>query len=657
MYSSLQESAFFLLTLVPSNAPSLTGIIVNDDLNLTDCHNSITKLFFEHFQDNLNCFQSLQQLGIHKSVYEQRLAEEKLSEMAIYSFEQSEDAQQLLSPKSLDKFSSDGKLVNFNTKKSFKFYRSISVGMNDSNLEREKNECGNKHLYHNSNHNKSSEALCVSGHGDKFNVPFLCKPSSRLITLIQECINNKEDHQSEAQINQLRSNEYEKFAAKSPLLSRDVFKFIFSCYDIELFQLINRGTISAAAYRAVALNILNWLLLNVSSTSALHDIMWNFVSSLTETIDSQEELNTIIDLNIIDENNSVENVVDLCRHPFENLYMAGESAEFWITDSFHRLIRSISNLLPLLPMGSSLQQMAVRCFGIHFQTKDHIFLYECKVFSHISSILNRSSCEDVANQQQDEKSDSCKDNSFSYSLLDISNDVTSWFEMKTTSHQSMTNSLRDNSTETFWESANDDRNKYKSITLNRMADIPNENNENMRKSHIKFICVYIDNTRDIEYKVSHVSLKIMMTKNDAVKYCNELCVMNLYASSAEIEFEKLTTFELDPKFCGWLTCEITEKQSKEIVSSFKYLKIELLPLYHSVRVRQVKVLTVSNNFDESLSNELMDYGSSCSAENRKLISSTEATQVRISNCESETLRVFRHLTSQVFLKILFYNKF
>lgn len=44
----------------------------------------------------------------------------------------------------------------------------------------------------------------------------------------------------------------------------------------------------------------------------------------------------------------------------------------------------------LLPMGSALQQIAVRCWGIRFNSSDHAFLHRSQVFSNISKILSRS---------------------------------------------------------------------------------------------------------------------------------------------------------------------------------------------------------------------------------------------------------------------------
>jgi hypothetical protein len=66
--------------------------------------------------------------------------------------------------------------------------------------------------------------------------------------------------------------------------------------------------------------------------------------------------------------------------------------------------------------------------------------------------------------------------------------VTSWCDVTVSSRQGMAGALTDGSTETFWESGDEDRNKARWIEVTypggTMEDRP----------HI--ICVHLDNTRD-----------------------------------------------------------------------------------------------------------------------------------------------------------------
>ena len=65
-------------------------------------------------------------------------------------------------------------------------------------------------------------------------------------------------------------------------------------------------------------------------------------------------------------------------------------------------------------------------------------------------------------------------------------DLTASVEIKASSRQAMIGSLTDGSTETFWESGDEDRNKTKSLTV-----VCAQNH------HPTLICVHIDNCRDL----------------------------------------------------------------------------------------------------------------------------------------------------------------
>ena len=87
-------------------------------------------------------------------------------------------------------------------------------------------------------------------------------------------------------------------------------------------------------------------------------------------------------------------------------------------------------------------------------------------------------------------------------------DLTNVVDMKTSSRPAMIGSLTDGSTETFWESGDEDKNKTKSITINCVKGI-----------NAAYACVHIDNSRDIgvrkctstfdvTFKVDNVPLRI-----------------------------------------------------------------------------------------------------------------------------------------------------
>ena len=108
------------------------------------------------------------------------------------------------------------------------------------------------------------------------------------------------------------------------------------------------------------MNSMIWLLRNVSQPSAIHDLLWSFITSLEDKSDG---------------NNSNE----LNEHPTSDIYIGGQSINPLPT-TFHTLLQTISDLMLLLPAGSALQQIAVRCWSFKFKPSDHQFLHQSHVF-------------------------------------------------------------------------------------------------------------------------------------------------------------------------------------------------------------------------------------------------------------------------------------
>lgn len=88
-----------------------------------------------------------------------------------------------------------------------------------------------------------------------------------------------------------------------------------------------------------------------------------------------------------------EKDLGVCEHPLSDITIAGEAA-YPLPQTFHSFLQTVSDLMMLLPVGSSLQQIAMRCWCLKFHPEDHSFLHRSHVFSNISKILSRTEDED-----------------------------------------------------------------------------------------------------------------------------------------------------------------------------------------------------------------------------------------------------------------------
>lgn len=165
--------------------------------------------------------------------------------------------------------------------------------------------------------------------------------------------------------------------------------------------------------------------------------------------------------------------------------------------------------------------------------------------------------------------------------------------------QAMASALTDNSTETFWESDEEDRNKSKMIevSLNKFDFL------------CKMIAIHIDNTRDVQNKVMNVLF---------------------YGGQSLGDTTLMKSFDVNSTTGSWISTNVSDE-------SFIHFRIELKGA-ETLRVRQIKLLGIPISSDEVIPKV-----------NTKLLN---ASQIQHRNCESETLRVFRLLTAQVFGKLI-----
>ncbi|VVC32964.1 Zinc finger, RING-type,Zinc finger, RING/FYVE/PHD-type,APC10/DOC domain,Galactose-binding [Cinara cedri] len=357
---------------------------------------------------------------------------------------------------------------------------------------------------------------------------------------------------------------------------RPAMAFIVETHNLAELKSAMKQAVRKAACRSYALQALNWLLHEVSQASCLHDLLWWFVIALSAEVRSVD--------------GASDSTEPRCRHPLGDLYMAGESVHP-LPQVFYGFLQTVSDLMLYLPPGSALQMMAVRCWDISFSTADHMFLHRSKVFSNISKILSHS--EEYQDVCDDTLTDVPEHDKYVVSLL---KDISEHTEITASSRPAMVPNLMDQTTETFWESSEDDKNKFKTITIQCT---------NM-SSNPKAFYVHFDNCRDLNNKISMV----------------------VFSSGQTVEqLNKIQTFEVENRFSGWLGVFIHD-------DTHRVLCIEIRGADPCVRVRQIKVLG-------TVSGESLAYG-------RQYSYST----IQHRQCENETLKVFRSITFQVFGKLI-----
>lgn len=306
----------------------------------------------------------------------------------------------------------------------------------------------------------------------------------------------------------------EDFSKTNSFLNRPTINFIFEKHDLDKLRYLLRKNLRKAICSVYGLQALNWLVRTVTQTICVHDIMWWFISSLVQTKNENENA-----LKLEDSDCSYEHPVAISN--------VDDRIQSLLSQNLHMLLQSIADITLSLPSGSALQRLAIQCFGIKFRPSDHQFLHNSHVFGNISKILSKSEEFNEENllystalleshEQHLEESNirALKDKVTVHNYTCI----TDVFELIISSRQAMASALTDNSTETFWESDDEDRNKPKIIEIS------------MIKPHYvcKSINIHIDNCRDLAVRLKkkldiHVLILILhfSIKSQALQFTVE----------------------------------------------------------------------------------------------------------------------------------------
>lgn len=407
-------------------------------------------------------------------------------------------------------------------------------------------------------------------------------------------------------------------------VQRPVMQFVLQRHDLESMRLAIQQSLRKATCRIYSMQAFNWLLRNVTQPSCLHDLLWCLVAALSPPGPDR------LDEHIEDKENAghkrepaeQQDKEAPCEHPLSDMSLAGEACLGPLRSAFHALLQTVSDLMVFLPVGAALQQMAMQCWRLRFMPSDHAFLHRSHVFSNISRILSHSEEEaagpaevlptaGTSSTSSDTQQHESPRHSQSSTRIEVLRDLTPSVELRASSRQAMANSLCDSSTETFWESGDEDRNKTKLLTL-------------VCAPHTRptIVCVHVDNCRDLANKVNSITFK--------------------FGPNME-ELQKLKQVEVEGRFAGWLSCVLPDSIPASCAGGCVW-RLELRGPDNTLRLRQVKVLghqgsaAAGDKGHEGLpSSSQGDCRSAC---------------IQQRNCEAETLRVFRLLTSQVFGKLL-----
>uniref|UniRef100_A0A182JBJ2 RCR-type E3 ubiquitin transferase n=1 Tax=Anopheles atroparvus TaxID=41427 RepID=A0A182JBJ2_ANOAO len=397
--------------------------------------------------------------------------------------------------------------------------------------------------------------------------------------------------------------------AAGGLLGRPAMVFILERHSLDRLRRLLIRQLRRSLCHRYSLQAFNWLLRQLTEPIGLHDVMWWFVSALTagdsgdvDPSDAESEL-------------GLEHPASACEGHLGR----------GISRALHAYLSTVSELTLHFPLGSPLQRMAVQCFGLRFVPSDHQFLHRVNVFGNISRILSKSEEEEEERALETQTSRARTDLLLGADDVPIEvtlfQDITDMYELTVSSRPALAPALLDNSTETFWESDEEDRGKPKTIELTP-GGRAGPSASGTAACQLALIAIHVDNSRDVACKVTSLLLYGGSHINNA---------------TGTGELSLLRTIEIDPAACAWQTIPLTPPGS----GTSGHYRLEIRGPDATLRIRQVKLYgTRASNLTAS------------EAPQQPVATLPTPRQVQSRLCEQETLRVFRLLTGQVFGKLL-----
>ncbi|XP_052871008.1 E3 ubiquitin-protein ligase highwire [Anopheles cruzii] len=394
------------------------------------------------------------------------------------------------------------------------------------------------------------------------------------------------------------------------LLARPAMVFILERHNLERMRRLLIRQLRRSLCHRYSLQAFNWLLRQLTEPIGLHDVMWWFVSALTASDADTSDPGPGPD---------VESELGGLEHPASTC--EGHLGR-GISRALHAYLSTVSELTLHFPLGSPLQRIAVQCFGLRFVPSDHQFLHRVNVFGNISRILSKSEEEEerALEAQSVVRPSGLAGYPGDDGAIDVTlfQDVTDAYELTVSSRPALAPALLDSSTETFWESDEEDRGKPKTIEL-----VPGGRAGGGGSGcHLTLIAIHVDNSRDVACKVTSLLL-----------YGGSPS----HSPAAGGELSLLRTIDIDPAACAWQAIPVTSVGVA--APSAGHYRLEVRGPDATLRIRQVKLY--GTRTDNLTTSEAQSHAPSPSPR-----------QVQSRLCEQETLRVFRLLTGQVFGKLL-----
>ncbi|VDK87337.1 unnamed protein product, partial [Litomosoides sigmodontis] len=381
-------------------------------------------------------------------------------------------------------------------------------------------------------------------------------------------------------------------------LRRPVLAFVMEQHNLARIREAMATAVARATFFAHSFRVWNWLLKLVSTESSVADILWQYLTAM----------NSYVPLCRWRKNNlRLATNLRLLPHPWRVCYLAGPIANKMV-HQLHSFLHTVAVIVQSNGVDTNLRCLCFRVwtFQLTFHEQDLLSLI-CDVLASVGIILSNSSSDHSWNLDNGERKidhQSSHEERLSLSrkpLADVKQmeDITGILRFVASSRQAMIGCLTDGSSETFWESGEEDKNGPRYITVH--CDI--------RSYMATLLTVFVDNIRDEGYRTCSVT--VVTGENDGRR-------------------RKIHSECLNHQFVGWIKC---------CIAGLNCIQVIFRGNDPSLRIRQLRVFGTSTVLDTFNAQSFTDRGQ---------LRPSSSHQLLFNANQDDAFAVFQAIAAQAF---------
>ncbi|VDM40401.1 unnamed protein product [Toxocara canis] len=380
---------------------------------------------------------------------------------------------------------------------------------------------------------------------------------------------------------------------------RPVLAFVTERHDLDSIREAMATAVARATFFSHSFRVWNWLLKLVSAESSVSDILWQYLATLSSYAPlwkwRSEDVRLATSLRLL-------------PHPWRVCFLAGPVAAKMV-QQMHSFLYTIAVILQSNGVDPSLRCLCFRTWTFQLTAHEQdLLILICNVLATVGGVLSDPSSDQSWNLDDSEgkctrsilggRHNDDKRISDHPDVRDM-DDITALTRFEASSRQAMVVCLTDGSSETFWESGEEDKNRPRTLTVHCDNECVNAT----------LLAVYIDNIRDEGYRTC--SLMVTATDSDGIR-------------------RKLHSEALEHQYIGWVKCCLAGVNCVQVI--FKGNDA-------SVRVRQMRV------FGFKMGTGLL---SSPEEQKRSPLRPSPSHQLLFSTTQVDAFALFQAIAAQAF---------